>query len=349
MSGFDAFLGSKKLIARLKRDIEDARLAHAYIIEGAQGSGKKTLARLICSAVACESSDRPCMECISCSKIKRGQSPDVITVEAERDRVQLGVDVIRRLREDAVFAPNDLVKKFYIIPKADTMNVQAQNAILKILEEPPPHVMFLLLCENADELLSTIRSRAPVLRVEALSDDIIRDHLKKNDERAKKLFERDPDAFHASVKLSHGSLGKAMSLTGEKSAAECLALYKSAERYLELLSARRDGASELAFHEYATKLANSKQRSELGSIYSLLADAARDLVMCKLTQNAQPLFYTTHEKARLIADRFAVGKLISLVDVFIEARDSLERNANVNLSQVRTSCAAIAATRTSRK
>lgn len=344
MSGFDSFLKNEKLIKRLKRDISANRLSHAYIIEGGAGCGKRTLAKLICSAVSCKSDDRPCMKCTSCDKIARAQSPDVIMIEAEKDRVQLGVDVIRRLREDAVIAPNDLPKKFYIIPKADSMNTQAQNAILKILEEPPSHVMFLLLCENADNLLSTIRSRAPIYRVEALPDDLICERL-KSDERAKTLFERDPDSFNAAVKLSRGSLGRAYEITDPKSAAECLELYKKAERYIELLAAKRDGASELDFYEYSTKLVKAKERDELSQIYSLLADAARDLINVKLTSCPSPIFYTSPDKAREVADRFALGKLMRLVEVFSNARDSLDRNVNINLAQARTSSAASAAIR----
>lgn len=347
MSGFDSFLGNKKLIERLKCDVSASRISHAYIIEGAEGSGKRTLARLICAAVSCKDSDGACMQCPSCSKIIRDQAPDVISITAEKGKVQLGVDVIRKVREDASYAPNELPKKFYIVPFADTMNDAAQNALLKILEEPPEHVMFMLLSENADNLLSTIRSRAPILRLEALTDELVSEHLKNTDESAKKLFERDPDAFGAAIKLARGSIGKALELVNGKRAAECLEFYKSAEKYLELLGARRDAVSELNFYEFATKL--SKQRTDIMEIYSLLADAARDLVACKLSDEPQTVFYTTTEKARAVAESFALGKLIALVDVFNNAKRTLERNANVSLSQVCTFCDAVAATRTTRK
>lgn len=347
MSGFDAFLGNEKLKERLKRDILRGSLAHAYIIEGAQGCGKRTLARLVCSADACIGDDAPCGECINCSKIERGQSPDVIFIEPQKDRVQITVDVIRKLREDANFAPNDLKKKYFIIPNANTMNDQAQNALLKTLEEPPAHVMFLLLCERADDLLSTIRSRAPILRVEALDEASLREHLLKISEDAKKLSERDADAFDAVVKLSRGSLGKALSLTDKKSAADCLERYKAAKKYIELLSNRRGAANELAFHEYSLKIA--KSRSELGEIYSLLAEAVRDLILCKLSRNAQTVFYANEEKAREISDKFAIGMLMRLCDVFIEASAALERNMGIALSLMNTSVAAVEATRTGRK
>ncbi len=349
MSGFDSFLGNEQLIERLKRDVASSRISHAYIIEGAEGSGKRTLARLICAAIACKENDRPCMECISCSKILRDQSPDVITVTAEKGKVQLGVDVIRKLRENTAYAPNDLPKKFYIVPFADTMNDAAQNALLKTLEEPPPHVMFMLLSENADNLLSTIRSRAPILRTEALDDELVREYLIKNDSNAKRLSESEPDAFGAAIKLSRGSIGKALELTSGNKSEECLAFYKSAETYLELLAARRDAASELKFYEYATKMATAKQRTELSEIYSLLADATRDLVLCKLVSEPKTIFYATAEKARAVADSFALGKLMTLVGVFEDAKRTLDRNANVALSQVCTFCDAVAATRTTRR
>ncbi len=344
MSGFDSFLKNEKLIERLKCDIAANRLAHAYIIEGGEGCGKRTLANLISAAASCNEKDRPCMECVNCYKILSAKSPDVITVEADKDRVQISVDVIRRLREDTAVAPNDLARKFYIIPKADTMNAQAQNAMLKILEEPPSYVMFLLLCENADDLLPTIRSRAPIYRVESLDDETIIEALKA-DEDAKLLSENDPDAFFAAVRLARGSLGKAKELIHPKSATECLKIYKKAEHYIELLAERRDAASELAYYEYSSKLANSKEREELKDIYSLLSDAVRDLINVKLTKSPSPIFYITPGKAREIADRFALSKLTILFEVFMSARDSLERNANMSLTLAKTSAAAAAATR----
>ncbi len=344
MSGFDSFLKNERLIERLKRDIASGRLAHAYIIEGGERCGKRTLANLICAAVSCAEADRPCMECINCSKILRSQSPDVITVMPDKDRVQISVDVIRRMQEDTAIAPNDLPRKFYIIPDAAAMNDHAQNAMLKILEEPPYYVMFLLLCEKAENLLPTIRSRAPIYRIEALPDDVIIETLKK-DEETKKLSERDPDSFFAAVKLARGSLGRAKLLTDEKNAADCLKTYKKAEHYIELLAQRKDRASELEYHEYSVKLVGAKEREELADIYSLLSDAVRDLINIKLTVSPSPIFYTTPEKAREIADKFALSKLMSLLGVFMRASDSLMQNSNMNLTEARASAAAAAATR----
>ncbi len=335
MSGFHRFLGNEHLISRLRQDIAAGRLSHAYIIEGARGTGKRTLARLICAAASCQGEDRPCMECLNCSKIMRGQSPDVIFVTPEKGRVQLGVDVIRRLREDAVFAANDLPTKFYIFPDADAMNVQAQNALLKILEEPPAGVMFLLLSESAENLLATIRSRAPTIRLHALSDAAIEAALLA-DEKTAALKQTDPRAFHAAVKLARGSLGVAMELTDSGRAADCLELYDKAERYVELLAERRSGSAELAFYEYASHLVSARQREKLAELFELLADAIRDLCHCKLSAAPKTIFFADTEKAQMLAERFALSQLMRLCDIFINARQSLDRNVNLSLIQVQT-------------
>ncbi len=342
MSGFDGFIGNEKLILRLKRDIRDGRLSHSYIIEGKKGTGKRTLARLICAAVSCldDSACRPCMKCTACDKIMREQSPDVIYVTPEQDRVQLGVDVIRRMREDAVFAPNELPAKFYIFPDADAMNNQAQNAFLKILEEPPPNVMFLLLSEDSEKLLATIRSRAPTLRLELLSDEELEMALEKNP-AASRLKSGDNAAYLAAIKLAHGSLGRAIELCDPKQAAACLELYEKAERYIELLASRKTATDELAFYEYASKLVAAKQREKLAQIFELLSDAARDLCTLKLARSARLIFWVSEQKAVDMSDKFALSSLMRLVEIFMEARDSLEYNANLNLIQAR--CAAAAA------
>lgn len=343
MSGFDGFIGNKALVSRIRDDISAGTLSHAYIIEGAEGSGKRTLAKLICAAVACKSDNRPCMECLSCDKIMRDQSPDVICIEADEGKVQLGVDVIRRLRGSAMFGANDLEVKSYIFPEADTMNPQAQNALLKLLEEPPEGILFLLLCENSSNLLPTIRSRAPVCRLEALPDDVISDWLKNNDAAAKKLFESDREAFEVAVRMANGSLGMAKELCDPEKAEECLKSWRAAEKYLELLSARSKPGGEAAFFEYASKLASQKQRQWLSEIYSLLCAAVRDLIAAKLTASFKPEFYVTDEKARSIAQNYTSSRLMKLFDIFSEAFDDLSRNVNLQLSQVRTAMLAASA------
>ncbi len=346
MSGFDRFLGNKPLVSRIRDAVsggpaKKVSLAHAYIIEGARGSGKRTLARLICAAAACGSDDRPCMECSSCKKIMRDQSPDVIFVEADDGKVQLGVDVIRRLREDSIFGANDLELKTYIFPAADTMNTQAQNALLKLLEEPPDGILFLLLCENSESLLPTIKSRAPILRLEALPDELIAAWLKENNENAKRLAESDPETFGIAVRRAGGSLGRAAELCDPKSSEECLKSRRAAEQYLKLLAERSRPGGEVTFFEYASRLSTQKQRAELAEIYSMLCAAVRDLLAAKLTKSFHPEFFVTEEKARELSQEYTSLKLSQLFDIFSEAENDLGKNVNLSLSQSRTALRAL--------
>lgn len=342
MSGFDSFLGNEQLIKRLKHDIKNGTLSHAYIIEGGEGCGKRTLAGLICRAISCGAEDAPCMECIICDRISRAQVPDIVTVEAEHDRVFLGVDIIRKLREDAYFAPIELPKKIYVFPKADSMNPQAQNALLKILEEPPAHVMFLLLCENADELLVTIRSRAPTLRLEALSDSTVEKYLKSTDAIPS---DTDEASLHAVIKLSRGSIGKALALLSQGKNAKALELYGKAEKYVRLLAKRKTAADELEFYEYATKLATAKSRDDGAEIYSLAADAVRDLINVKLTNTPNLIFFATLKEAEELSGEFSIGSLMRLVTILSDTAAALETNVNLNLALIKAASAVAKQTR----
>ena len=125
---FDMLIGSDELRARLAGDVLEGTLSHAYILEGARGSGKRTLSQAIAAALACERRDAralPCTECPACRKVLEGKSPDVIRVARQKDKASIGVDDVRYLRSDVLIPPNDLENKIYIIEQADLMTEQA--------------------------------------------------------------------------------------------------------------------------------------------------------------------------------------------------------------------------------
>ena len=138
-------------------------LSHAFIISGPSEEGRRALtARLAQTFVCSGDGERPCLNCSDCRKAGAGVHPDIITVSRAADKREITVDVIRTLRADAVTVPNEAVKKVYIIKEADLLNIPAQNAFLKTLEEPPTHAVFLLETENPAALLPTVRSRCAV-------------------------------------------------------------------------------------------------------------------------------------------------------------------------------------------
>ena len=212
-TAFPDLVGNRALAARLDGEIRSGKLSHAYILAGPAGSGKHTLALRIAMALSCENRKipgvpLPCMTCPSCRKILSGNSPDYIRVAKDKGRATLGVEAIRFLREDVLIAPNDTDTKIYVIEDAETMTPQAQNALLLTLEEPPQYVLFLLLAANTENLLETVRSRAPVLRMEPIPPAEIRACL----DRAGKTAGI-PEAEMSDILAgADGSIGRALEL-----------------------------------------------------------------------------------------------------------------------------------------
>lgn len=142
----------------------EKRLSHAYLLIGPDGPAMRESAARLAAALLCREEDAPCGRCRDCRKVLAGNHPDVITIERQTGdkgplRREILVDQIREATSDAVIAPNEADRKIYVIREADRMNVKAQNALLKALEDPPGHACFVLCAEAADALLPTVRSR----------------------------------------------------------------------------------------------------------------------------------------------------------------------------------------------
>ena len=140
--------------------LQSRRFFHAYIITGPAGSGKHELARLMAAAMVCTGTDGvPCLQCAGCHKAMGGIHPDIYTLEKDPDKKEIPVERVRAMRSDVSVMPNEAAAKVYILPEAADLNASGQNALLKVLEEPPAYAHFILVTENAGRLLETIRSR----------------------------------------------------------------------------------------------------------------------------------------------------------------------------------------------
>ena len=203
--GFEALLGNEQLKENLRSARRKGRLSHFYLLSGPQGSGKHTLADLIAAAMLCESGDGPCGVCRSCRKVLSGSHPDYLTID-DPTKKTVPVDLIRQARADLFIRPNEGTKKIYLFPRAQDMGIPGQNALLKVLEEPPAYGVFLLLTDNPEKLLPTVRSRCVELKLRALPEDLLRS----------KLRAEFPDAgdgpIAAAVMRSGGYLGQAREL-----------------------------------------------------------------------------------------------------------------------------------------
>ena len=164
-----ALLGNETIQQRLRNAQAKGQLSHCYLLCGPTGSGKHTLARYITAMMECTGAQKPCGRCPQCHKILTGAHPDVITVD-EPDKVTIPVKLVREACADLYVRPNEGQKKIYVFPRAQALNPQGQNALLKCIEEPPPYGAFLLLCEHAEQLLPTIRSRCVELALAPLPE-----------------------------------------------------------------------------------------------------------------------------------------------------------------------------------
>lgn len=200
--GFEGFLGNERLKENLRSSIKRGRISHFYLISGPSGSGKRTLARLLAGAILCKGEEKPCGSCAACRKVFGSGHPDFITIDDPEKKV-VPVDLIRQARGDIYIRPNEADRKIYLFPRAQDMEVPGQNALLKVLEEPPAYGVFILLTDNPQKLLPTVRSRCTELALSALSGEQVREVLERKFPQATK------EAVEAAVYRSGGFLGQA--------------------------------------------------------------------------------------------------------------------------------------------
>ena len=178
MGSFKDVVGHKDIINYIRSAVTENKVSHAYILNGERGSGKKMLASLFATTLLCEKQGPdPCNECHSCRQAESGNHPDIIRVTHEKPNTISVEDIRRQVNEDIQIRPYQGPYKIYIIAEADLMTVQAQNALLKTIEEPPAYAVIFLLTENAEALLPTITSRCVMLKLRNIRDTLIRKYL----------------------------------------------------------------------------------------------------------------------------------------------------------------------------
>ena len=204
--GFEALLGNERLKQTLAAGLHRGHISHFYLISGPRGSGKHTLAKLLAQAILCQGDHKPCGVCGPCRKIESGNHPDFITVE-DPEHKNVAVKIVREIREDVFIRPNESAYKIYLFPQE--LGVEGQNALLKILEEPPKHGVFILLADNPENLLTTVRSRCTELKLMALPEKILHRQLKMDFPQAGE------EDIASAMDRSGGFLGQAKEILSE--------------------------------------------------------------------------------------------------------------------------------------
>ena len=330
---FTDIVGNRALRKKLFDDVMQKKLSHAYIIEGEAGSGKHTFALHLAAALSCEkksdpNAPLPCTDCPSCRKILSGNSPDVIYINKE-DKATLGVNVIRDLKSDVYVAPNDLDVKLYVIEEAHLMTVEAQNAFLLTLEEPPAYVLFLLLCETTAPLLETVKSRAPTWRTEPVPAEEIREYLLSHHREAKDLLGSAPAELEELVVSANGSIGRALSLLNANARKPILRRREAAREFVKLASGSHNSAEALKH-----LLGLGSKRDELLRQLQTNQLCLRDLLLLKQTEHAPLCFFADREEALTLAYSFTTPGLLRLCNCIQEACDKLSMNSNVRLTLI---------------
>lgn len=314
MAGFNDIIGHEQEIAHLQRAIETGKVSHAYIFNGEKGVGKKRLADAFAMTLQCEAGGvHSCGECHSCHQAASGNHPDIIYVDHEKP-TSIGVeDVRRQLVGDVQVRPYNGKYKIYIISDAEKMTVQAQNAILKTIEEPPEYAVILLLTANAQSLLDTIRSRCVLLEMKPVPDEQVKDYLMKE------IHVPDYEA-DICVAFAQGNVGKAVRLASSE---DFTAVKASAMRLIR--NAGKMEISELI--EYVREV--QEYKVSIQDYLDILALWYRDMVYFKATRDVNGLIF--RDELRTIRDTVKVCSYEGVEEVMKAIESAKARlTANVN-------------------
>lgn len=320
--------GNEKLLTFFQNATENGKLAHAYIIEGGRGSGKHTLARRLACLLACRSLfERPCFMCESCRKISEEISPDVIEVKLLEDKKSIGADQIRNLRSAAYVKPTEEDIKVFIISNAEAITPQAQNIFLKVLEEPPQGVFFLMLCENSANILPTVKSRAPILKMQIFSDEELSEYLTEHNKLASSMSVSSPDEFKLIVRIAEGKIGEAERLLSDSKKDKSQSKHEKAKKLIEL-SAEKNRYVD--FLLYVQNMVST--RDELNDILLYSLYAIRDIMAVKKSErdNVSLLFYGSEEEAARVAADFTSAGVMGIYSEICSAKESIAANLNLN-------------------
>lgn len=310
MFTFKEIVGHKKEIAYIQNAIVSKKMAHSYIINGPEGIGKMLFAKTFAKTIQCEQGGaEPCNQCASCKAFDTGNHPDVIFVSS--DKKSIGVDDIReKIQQDIEIKPYKYPYKIYIVDDADTMTIQAQNALLKTLEEPKGYAIIMLISRNINQFLSTILSRCVVIKLNPLRIQEINDYLEKKGMTDYKLF----------ATLSQGSIGLAEKMI-------------SSEDFLNLREKTISWAREL--HEgnlltiFKIQQEMAEYKEDIGMILDILYLWYRDLLILSYTNNIQHLI--NDDKKEYMNISLSLEQISKCLEAIENAKKQLHYNANFQL------------------
>lgn len=291
----DCLLGNRTTEQQLLAAARQQHLSHAYLLTGPAGSGKKTLAHWMSRVFMC--SDGGCGECLTCQKIEKRVHPDVIWAEPYKKSGIYPVEQIRDIRKDALIYPNEGTHKIYIIPNVENMNGNAQDAFLKILEEPPEFVIFILLCNDESKLLQTILSRVVRYSMALPEQNDALEYLRAHSDA-------DDGRLRQALGMSGGNIGQALALLQDETTARRIA---DCEDFCLTL------AGGTPYDLAAKAHAKAKDKEEFAAFVDLLSIYLRDVLVDKTANGQNLVFQDSIIANRIRFSALRVSKLAAAV------------------------------------
>ena len=318
MAGFHEIIGHDDVVNHLQNAIQMGKVSHAYIFNGEVGAGKKMLASAFAMALQCEKHGTdPCMECDSCKRALSKNHPDIITITHEKPN-SIGIEDIRiQLIDDVSIKPYTGPYKIYILNEAEKLTLQAQNALLKTIEEPPAYAVILLLTENAEILLPTIRSRCVMLKLRNIKDQLIKKYLMEQMEI--------PDyKADVCVAFAQGNMGRAIMLATSEHFNE---IKEEAVHLLREINDMDVDALEAAVKRVVSYKMNITDYLDVISVWY------RDVLIYKATKNVDQVVFS--DQLRFIKDRASKSSyegIENILDGIEKAKARLKANVNFELT-----------------
>ena len=318
MAGFNEIVGHEQIIEHLKNAITMDKVSHAYIFNGPEYSGKMMLAEAFAMALQCEEHNPDgCMNCHSCKQAADRNQPDIIYVSHEKPNTISVDDIRQQLNNDIVIKPYSSKYKIYIVDEAEKMNPQAQNALLKTIEEPPAYAVIMLLTTNADSFLQTILSRCITLNLKSVKVETIRKHLMSHYQI--------PD-YQADIctAFAQGNVGKAIQLASSDDFNQLKAAALQLLKRLEDIDLYELGAAIKQIGEFKLKVQD---------YFDLMMIWYRDILYFKATNDVNKLIFKdeVYDIKKQAATHSYQG-----IEAIIEAlqKAKVRLNANVNFDLV---------------
>lgn len=314
------FIGQEKIKNLFFTSIKNKTLGHCYALEGEKGMGKSRMSELVGQMAVCENHNA-CGTCKSCIMAQAGTHPDIEHITPEEGKRTIGVEVVRKMISGIYIRPYVAERKVIIINNFELAMPQAQNAILKVLEEPPEYVLFLLTVSSEKDMLDTVKSRCVMLKMQPYSKAEIHRALS---EKTKLL----PAEIEFAAAYSGGNIGKAFEIAEN-------------ENFAEIRREAMEALTELTHNNNIMPLVNITGKDRSGDIDTTLeciTSFLRDIALIKMGLNDSVINIDYTEQLEKAASKVIPQKLVDSILVMLETRDILKRNINYNLA---VSCAVL--------